>query len=161
MQKLVRLGVTAAAVAAVLALTGGTAMADSGPGGGSGSGSGGTGQSGGGSGGPGGGGGGGGGAQGVWPASYPLPNPGTITTQSSTSAVVQSPDSVQSVLLQLDDVYVNQLGCTEQQSSTAALDFLCVNPSTGRTDEVTFNFNDFIDQPSPVKSVTNASLIPG
>lgn len=63
--------------------------------------------------------------------------------------------------MKLDDVYVNGLGCAEQQSTTHALDFLCNSPATGTTDEVFFNFNDPIDPASPVQSTTIAGLIPG
>ena len=81
------------------------------------------------------------GASGAWPAAFPLPtNPGTILSQSSTTAVVRSTDQVGAVQAKLDDLYITQKGCTQRLGVNRPRDYLCYNPSTRKSDEVLFTF---------------------
>ena len=148
MKKLVRINLTAAMLAVVLALSGGVATAK------------------------GGGGGGGGGttppaspppSSGTWPAAFPLPtNPGTILSQGSTKAVVRSTDTVQAVNNKLDALYVTQRGCMQKLAVNRPKDYLCVNPATGRTDEVYFFFAALDPTPTdPSRSQTSANYVKG
>ncbi len=153
MKKLVRVNLSVAMFAAVLALGGGLATAK---GGGSG----------------GGGGGGGGGstppatsppATGAWPAGFPLPtNPGTVISQSSTKAVVRSTDSVATVTSKLDALYVDGKGCTLRLAVNKPKDYLCANSATGKTDEVYFTFAALDPTASdPSRSQSNAFYVKG
>jgi propanediol dehydratase small subunit len=77
----------------------------------------------------------------TWPADLPLPtNPGTVTAQSDTTAVVRSTDTVLEVKTKLDDLYITQKGCTRQLGVNKPRDYLCHNTDTGKTDEVLFTF---------------------
>ena len=115
MKKLVGISVPAVVLAVVLAFSGGVAMAK--------------------------GGGGSGGSSGTWPAAFPLPtSPGTVISQSSTTAVVRSTDTVTVVRGKLDNLYVTQKGCTEKLAVNRPKDYLCTNPVTHTTDEVYFTF---------------------
>lgn len=81
-----------------------------------------------------------GGASSGWPASLPLPtSPGTIVSQSSSTAVIRSTDSVAVVKSKLDSMYA-QLGCTNRPAVNRPRDYFCFNGATGRTDEVWFTF---------------------
>ena len=140
MKKLVRVNLSAALLAAVLALGGGVATAK----------------------------GGGGGttppaSSGTWPAAFPLPtNPGTILSQSSTKAVVRSTDTVAAVRTKLDALYVTQKGCTQKLAVNRPKDYLCVNPVTKKTDEVYFFFAALDPTPTdPSRSQTSANYVKG
>ena len=136
MKKLVGINV----FAVVLALGGGVAMAKGG-----------------------GGGGGSGGSSGTWPAAFPLPtNPGTRISQSSTTAVVRSADTVTVVRGKLDNLYVTQKGCTEKLAVNRPKDYLCTNPVTHTTDEIYFTFAALDPTPTDAsRSQTNAFYVQG
>ena len=139
MKKLVGINVTATIVAVVLVLSGGVAMAKGGGGGGS------------------------GGSSGTWPAAFPLPtNPGTVISQSSTTAVVRSTDTVTVVRGKLDNLYVTQKGCTERLAVNRPKDYLCVNPATHTTDEIYFTFAALDPTPTDAsRSQSNAFYVTG
>jgi hypothetical protein len=100
----------------------------------------------------------GGSSGGTWPAGYPLPtSPGRVVSQSSTSAVVRSTDTVATVRSKLDNLYVNQKGCTLRLAVNKPKDYLCRNRTTGKTDEVWFTFAALDPTASdPSRSQTNA-----
>ena len=105
----------------------------------------------------------GGGSAGTWPAALPLPtNPGTVLSQSSTTAVVRSTDSVGVVQAKLDAAYVTTMGCTRRLAVNKPRDYLCYNPATRKTDEVLFTFA-LLDATvtDPSHSQTNAFYIKG
>jgi len=104
-----------------------------------------------------------GGGSGTWPANLPLPtNPGTVTSQSDTTAVVRSTDTVLEVATKLDDLYITQKGCTRQLGVNKPRDYLCHNPETGKTDEVLFTFASLDPTATdPSHSQTNAFYIKG
>ena len=134
MKKLSLISVPTAMLAVVLALGGGAAMAKGGGGGGGGSS------------------GGGGTTSGTWPAAFPLPtNPGTVTAQSSTRATVRSTDTVTVVQSKLDDLYVNQKGCTLHVAVNRPKDYFCAEG------EVYFTFAALDPTPTdPSRSQSNA-----
>jgi hypothetical protein len=141
-KKLVVFNLPVAMLAVVLALTGGAALAK--------------------------GGGGGGGtpppsSSGTWPAAFPLPtSPGTILSQSSTQAVVRSTDTVEIVNNKLDALYVTQKGCTQKLAVNRPKDYLCVNPTTHKTDEVYFFFAALDPTATdPSRSQTSANYLKG
>ena len=138
MKKLVGINVSAAVLAVVLALSGGVAMAK-------------------------GGGGGSGGSSGTWPAAFPLPtNPGTVLSQSSTTAVVRSTDTVIVVRGKLDNLYVTQKGCTEKLAVNRPKDYICTNPATHTTDEIYFTFAALDPTPTDAsRSQSNAFYVTG
>ena len=138
MKKLVRITLSAALLAAVLALGGGVATAKGGSGGSTPS-------------------------SGTWPAAFPLPtSPGTILSQGSTKAVVRSTDPVAVVLSKLDALYVTQKGCTQKLAVNRPKDYLCVNSATGKTDEVYFFFAALDPTPTdPSRSQTTANYVKG
>jgi len=105
----------------------------------------------------------GGGSSGIWPAHLPLPtDPGTVVSQSSTTAVVRSTDAVAVVSAKLDDLYVTQKGCTRHLAVNRPRDYLCFNAATGKTEEVVFTFASLDPTDSdPSRSQTNAFLIEG
>lgn len=105
----------------------------------------------------------GGGSSGTWPASLPLPtNPGRVISQSSTTAVVRSTDTVTVVRSKLDDLYVTQKGCRLRLAVNKPKDYLCHNPATGKTDEVYFTFAALDPTASdPSRSQTNAFYVKG
>src|SRR5262245_61881517 len=142
MKKLAAIAVTTATVA-VVALNGGGALASSGSGSGSGSGGGSSSA-----------------ASCAWPAWLPLPtSPGTVLSQSSTSAVVRSTDMPFDVQNKLDALYVGQLGCTQRFAVNRPKDYICRNPATGKTQEVWFTFAALDPKPTdPSRSQTNAFL---
>lgn len=104
-----------------------------------------------------------GGSSGTWPAAFPLPtNPGTLLSQSSTTAVVRSTDQVAVVQAKLDDLYITQKGCTQRLGVNRPRDYLCYNPATSKSDEVLFTFaalDSTVTDPSV--SQTNAFYIQG
>jgi len=105
----------------------------------------------------------GGGSTGTWPAAFPLPtNPGTLLSQSSTTAVVRSTDPVGVVQAKLDDLYITKMGCTQRLGVNRPRDYLCYNPSTRKSDEVLFTFA-LLDATvtDPSHSQTNAFYIKG
>jgi hypothetical protein len=104
-----------------------------------------------------------GGGGGTWPAAFPLPiNPGTVLSQSSSKAVVRSTDTVVVVLGKLDALYVTQKGCTAKLAVNRPKDYLCVNPATGKTDEVYFTFAALDPTPTdPSRSQSNAFYLKG
>lgn len=104
-----------------------------------------------------------GGGSGTWPANLPLPtNPGTVTSQSDTTAVVRSTDTVLEVMTKLDDLYIMQKGCTRQLGVNKPRDYLCRNSETGKTDEVLFTFASLDPTATdPSRSQTNAFYIKG
>ena len=105
----------------------------------------------------------GGGSSGTWPAASPLPtSPGTVLSQSATTAVVRSTDQVGVVQARLDDLYVTQKGCTQRLGVNRPSDYLCYNPATSKSDEVLFTFaalDKTVTDPSI--SQTNAFYIQG
>ena len=83
----------------------------------------------------------GGGSSGTWPAAFPLPtSPGTLLSQSSTTAVVRSTDQVGVVQAKLDALYITEKGCTQRLGVNRPRDYLCYNPATSKSDEVLFTF---------------------
>ena len=83
----------------------------------------------------------GGGSSGTWPAAFPLPTtPGTLLSQSSTTAVVRSTDQVGVVQAKLDALYITEKGCTQRLGVNRPRDYLCYNPATSKSDEVLFTF---------------------
>ena len=105
----------------------------------------------------------GGGSTGTWPTDLPLPtNPGTLVSQSSTTAVVRSTESVAGVKARLDDLYVTQQGCTLRLAVNKPKDYLCYNSATRKTDEVFFTFAALDPTASdPSKSQTNGFYVKG
>ncbi len=82
-----------------------------------------------------------GGSSGGWPAAYPLPtSPGTVVSQSSTTAVVRSTDTVAVVTAKLDALYITKMGCIQRLGVNRPRDYLCHNPATNKSDEVLFSF---------------------
>ncbi len=106
---------------------------------------------------------GGGGSSGTWPAAFPLPtNPGTLLSQSSTTAVLRSTDQVSVVQAKLDDLYITMNGCTRRLGVNRPRDYLCDNPATGKSDEVLFTFAALdATATDPSVSQTNAFYIRG
>ena len=132
MNKLAAIAV-ATATSAVMVLTGGAATAD------------------------------GGGSSGTWPVSLPLPtDPGTLLSQSSTTAVVRSTDTVAVVMSKLDELYLTQKECTRRLGVNRPRDYLCFNPATRKTDEVLFTFAALDPTATdPSRSQTNAFYTKG
>jgi len=106
---------------------------------------------------------GGGGSSATWPAAVPLPtNPGTVLSQSSTTAVVRSTDQVGVVQAKLDAIYVTKMGCTQRLGVNRPRDYLCYNPATHKSDEVLFTFAALdATATDPSHSQTNAFYIKG
>ena len=100
---------------------------------------------------------------GDWPASMPLPtSPGTVLSQSATTATVRSTDMPFDVQNKLDTLYVTQKGCTRRFAVNRPRDYVCFNPATGETDEVWFTFAALDPKPTdPSRSQTNAFLVRG
>jgi hypothetical protein len=98
-------------------------------------------------------------ATGTWPAGLPLPtNPGIVASQTSTTAVVRSTDTVAVVQRKLDNLYLTQKGCTLRMGMNRPRDYLCHNPRTGNTHEVVFTFAALDPTASdPARSQTNAT----
>jgi hypothetical protein len=132
MNKLAAIAV-ATATSAVMVLTGGSATADDG------------------------------GSSGTWPVSLPLPtDPGTLLSQSSTTAVVRSTDTVAVVMSKLDELYLTQKECTRRLGVNRPRDYLCFNPATRKTDEVLFTFAALDPTATdPSRSQTNAFYTKG
>jgi len=105
---------------------------------------------------------GGGGTSGAWPStSYPLPiNPGRVISQTSSSAVLRSSETVATVRDRLDYLYVTQKGCTAKLVVNKPKDYFCKNPATGKTDEIYFTFAALDPKPTD-RSQTNAYLVRG
>ena len=106
--------------------------------------------------------GGGGASSSAWSASLPLPtSPGTIISQSSSTASVRSTDTVAVVKSKLDAMY-GQLGCTNRPAVNRPKDYFCFNSATGKTDEVYFTFA-LLDPTAadPSRSQTNAFRVGG
>jgi hypothetical protein len=99
----------------------------------------------------------------TWPTGLPLPtSPGTLVSQSSTTAVVRSTESVAVVKARLDDLYVTQKGCTLRLAVNKPKDYLCYNPATRKTDEVFFTFAALDPTATdPSTSQSNAFYIEG
>jgi hypothetical protein len=133
MNKIVRINLPAAILAAVLALGGGVASAS------------------------------GGASSGAWPAAFPLPTtPGTVISQTSAKAVVRSTDSVSVVTSKLDALYVTQKGCTLKLAVNRPKDYFCANPATNKTDEVYFTFAALDPTAAdPSRSQSNAFYVKG
>ena len=104
----------------------------------------------------------GGGSSSTWPAAFPLPtNPGTLLSQSSTTAVVRSTDQVGVVQAKLDDLYITK-GCTRRLGVNRPRDYLCYNPATRKSDEILFTFAALdATVTDPSVSQTNAFYIQG
>jgi len=104
-----------------------------------------------------------GGGGGTWPAAYPLPTqPGRVLSQTSSTAVVRSTDTVLTVKGKLDALYVDQLGCTRQVAVNKPRDYLCRNASTGKTEEIYFTFAALDPRAGdPSRSQTNAFRVRG
>ena len=74
----------------------------------------------------------------TWPTGLPLPtSPGTLVSQSSTSGVVRSTESVAVVQARLDDLYVTQKGCSLRLAVNKPKDYLCFSPATRKTAKAT------------------------
>ena len=103
------------------------------------------------------------GSPGAWPAAFPLPTaPGTVISQTSTTAAVRSTDQVAIVLSKLDNLYVTQKGCTLRLAVNRPKDYLCYDPATRKTDEIYFTFAALDPRPTdPSRSQTNAFSISG
>lgn len=133
MKKITAIAVCTAAVA-VLTLDGGAAMAS------------------------------GGSSSGAWPASLPLPvNPGIVLSQSSSTAVLRSSETVATVASRLDSLYVTNKGCTRRLAVNRPKDYLCRNAATGKTDEVYFTFAalDLTASNPTYRSQTNGFYVKG
>jgi hypothetical protein len=104
-----------------------------------------------------------GGSTGSWPTAYPLPTqPGRVLSQTSTTAVVRSTDTVYVVKRKLDNLYVNQKHCTLRVAVNKPKDYLCRNAATGKTDEVYFTFAALDPKPTDSSvSQTNAFVVRG
>ena len=104
-----------------------------------------------------------GGSSSTWPAAFPLPtNPGTVVSQSSTTAVVRSTDTVGVVTAKLDDLYITKMGCIQRLGVNRPRDYLCYNPATHKSDEILFSFallDPTVTDPS--RSHTTASFFKG
>jgi len=104
-----------------------------------------------------------GGDSGTWPSRFPLPtHPGRVVSQSSTTAVVRSTDTVAAVQRRLDNLYVGQRGCRRRLAVNKPRDYLCRNRATGKTDEIVFTFAAL--DPSrrdPARSQSNAYYFGG
>jgi hypothetical protein len=84
---------------------------------------------------------GGGSSSGTWRTDLPLPtNPGTVVSQSQSTAVVRSTDSVAVVRDKLDDLYVTGKGCALHVAVNRPKDYFCYDPATKKTDEIYFTF---------------------
>jgi hypothetical protein len=103
------------------------------------------------------------GSSGAWPAAFPLPtNPGTLLTQSSTTAVVRSTDTVEVVQAKLDALYIAKQGCTQRLGVNRPRDYLCYNPATRTSAEVLFTFAALDPRATdPSVSQTNAFYVKG
>ena len=104
-----------------------------------------------------------GGSSSTWPAAFPLPtNPGTVVSQSSTTAVVRSTDTVGVVTAKLDDLYITKMGCIQRLGVNRPRDYLCYNPATHKSDEILFSFA-LLDPTAtdPSRSHTTASFFKG
>ena len=105
----------------------------------------------------------GGSSVGTWPTSFPLPTaPGRVVSQTSTTAVVRSTDTVTVVQRKLDSLYVTQKGCRRRLAVNKPRDYLCHNRSTGKTDEIVFTFAALDPTASdPSRSQSNAACFRG
>jgi hypothetical protein len=105
----------------------------------------------------------GGGSSDTWPAAAPLPtSPGTVVSQSRSTAVIQSTDTVASVQGKLDALYLTGKGCTSRSAVNKPRDYFCANASTGKTDEIWFTFASLDPTPSdPSRSQTNGFYVEG
>jgi len=103
------------------------------------------------------------GSAGTWPARFPLPTaPGRVVSQTSTTAVVRSTDTVTAVQRKLDNRYVTQLGCRRRLAVNKPRDYLCHNRATGKTDEIVFTFAALDPTASdPSRSQSNAACFRG
>jgi hypothetical protein len=103
------------------------------------------------------------GSSGTWPAAFPLPtNPGTLLSQTSTTAVVRSTDTVQAVQAKLDDLYITKKGCTRRLGVNRPRDYLCSNPATRKSQEILFTFAALDPRPTdPSVSQTSAFYVKG
>jgi hypothetical protein len=104
----------------------------------------------------------GGGSASAWSADLPLPtSPGTVISQSSSTASVRSTDTVAVVKSKLDAMY-GQMGCTNRPAVNRPKDYFCFNSATGRTVEVYFTFA-LLDPTAtdPSRSQTNAFRVGG
>lgn len=99
-------------------------------------------------------------SSGAWPSRFPLPtNPGTVVSQTSTTAVVRSTATVQVVQRRLDNFYVTQMGCTKRLAVNKPRDYLCHNGATGGTEEIVFTFAALDPTTgAPARSQSNAYL---
>jgi hypothetical protein len=99
----------------------------------------------------------------AWPAAFPLPtNPGTLLSQSSTTAVVRSTDTVEVVQAKLDALYIANKGCTQRLGVNRPRDYLCYNPETRTSAEILFTFAALDPRATdPSVSQTNAFYVKG
>jgi len=105
----------------------------------------------------------GGGSSGSWPAFLPLPtDPGTVVSQTSTTAVVRSTDTTAVVQTKLDELYITQKGCVRRLGVNRPWDYLCYNSATRKTDEILFTFAALDPTTTdPSRSQTNAFYVKG
>jgi hypothetical protein len=100
-----------------------------------------------------------GGSRGTWPSAYPLPTqPGRVLSQTPSTAVVRSADTVLTVKTKLDSMYVGRLGCTRVAAVNKPRDYFCRDAATGKTVEVYFTFAALDPKPTD-RSQTNAFLV--
>jgi len=101
-------------------------------------------------------------SSGTWPNAFPLPtSPGTVISQTSTTAVVRSTDTIDMVQRKLDRMYLAREGCTLRVAVNKPRDYLCVNAS-GATDEIVFTFAALEPTPSdPSRSQINGFHVAG
>jgi hypothetical protein len=102
-------------------------------------------------------------SSGTWPTDLPLPiDPGTVISQSSTTAVVRSTDTPAVVRTKLDELYVARKGCTRKLAVNRPRDYLCYDPDTDKTLEVYFTFAALDPTESDASlSQTNAFYVKG
>jgi len=98
-----------------------------------------------------------GGSSGTWPTAFPLPtSPGRVVSQSSTTAVVRSTDTVWAVQRKLDRLYVGRMGCTRRLAVNKPRDYLC-HDRAGSSVEIVFTFAALDPVPGhPARSQSNA-----
>ena len=102
-------------------------------------------------------------SSGTWPTNLPLPtDPGTVISQSSTTAVVRSTDTPAMVRTKLDELYIEQKGCTRKLAVNRPRDYVCYDPATDKTLEVYFTFAALDPtEGDPARSQTNAFYVKG
>jgi hypothetical protein len=83
--------------------------------------------------------GGGGNNSGTWPTAYPL-NPGTVISQTATTAAVRSTSYPYDVMTQQLDPAYTAKGCQITSAVNHPRMYLCYNPNTKKTDTIDVHF---------------------